>query len=335
MNTNDELQILDFSEEFEIISNESEVEQEITEETEETKEVEEEKETKEEKSEVETESETDENPLILFAKELKERQILNSETDIEDEDTLFQAMEKSIEQKANEKLELEFGYLSDEKVKGFLNYLKNGGNVDDYIQIEQNLTTDIDLENDEEVDEFLHYYLENFNNIKEKEDREDFIENLRVKGKIKEKTQGFLSNLETLKEQEKIRIQTEQANKIAELKRKQEENASTIKSLITKGDIEGIEIKKSKRESFENFLFKPIVKEINGKKVATTEFKEKFDEYTKNPVKFTRLAYELFENFSNQSLKEKVESETKSKLMQALNKKKPIEKNNDIQIQLI
>jgi hypothetical protein len=191
------------------------------------------------------------------------------------------------------------------------------------------------MDNEDELIEFAHYYLENFNNIKEKEDREDFIDNLKIKGKLEEKVNTFLQNFKTLKEQQKAQLILAQEKKANELKAKQEQDISTIKNFIKTGDISGYKIPDKNKNSFEDFLFKPFIKEINGKKITTTSFKEKLSEYVNTPDKLTRLAYELFENFSKGTEEEIIESKVKNKLIDSLRKKNGTQntKNNlDLEI---
>ncbi len=268
--------------------------------------------------------------LKAFASELKSRNILETESEIEDEDTLFQEFEKTIDKKAIEKISAEYD-LSNPQIKSVLEYVKNGGNINTYIQLQQDFSTEVDMEDEDSMTEFVNDCLKELNNIEDEEDRIDLIENLKVKGKLKEKTEYFQSFINKQKEQTEKELFQKQEEKRIQLETQRASQDKLIKDSIKSGNINGFKINASKKTDFENFLYKPVVKEVNGKKIQVTQFKERFDEYLQDPLKFTRLAYELFENFSNETIKETTEKKVQSNFITKLKEREAKQNYNTLE----
>lgn len=263
------------------------------------------------------------DPLKAFALELKEKNLIDLPEDWDgDEDKLFEAYSKTTEDRAIQLVKEKY-QVDNPKVDGVLNYLANGGNIDEYINLQSGLSwVDADINDEDNASALVKTYLISVKNLDE-EEASELVEGYVEKNKLftqAEKIQTELKRLKESREEELIQAQTEYARREREYFL---ETTNKIKATIISGKSGNTVIAKNKKADFENFIFTPTpIKNEKGEVVGQMSgFKKTLNEYLNNPDKFVELAYKLYEGLSDESVKVEAESKAKSKLAMALKNK--------------
>lgn len=268
--------------------------------------------------------ETDEvDPLKVFALELKQKNLIDIPEDWDgDEDALFEAYNKTTEDKAVQLVKEKY-QVDNPKVDAVLNYIANGGNIDNYINLQSELSwVEADINDEDTASALVKTYLISVKNLDEEEATE-LVEGYVEKNKLfpqAQKIQSELKQLKETKEQQLVEAQEEYARREREYFM---ETTNKIKSIIVTGKSGGTVIAKNKKADFENFIFTPSpIKNEKGEVVGQMSgFKKTLNEYLNNPDKFVELAYKLYEGLSDTSSKVEAESKAKSNLAAALRKR--------------
>lgn len=276
-----------------------------------------------EEEEVEEDSDDEEvNPIKVFATELAEKNLLNLPEDWDgDEDALFEAYENTIEERALQVVKQAYK-VDDPKVDGVLKFLKNGGNIDEYIATyEQTNWVDVNIEDEDNATALVQNYLINVKGLDE-EESEELVNGYKEKGKLFNQASKIQSELQSFRETQQQKL-IESQEEYMKLQREQYFNTvSKIKEVIHKGKSNNVVIAKSEKSNFEDFIFTPMeIKNEKGQVMGTaTGFKKVLNEYLNDPEKMVALAYKLYEGLSDKSDKIESESKAKSKLAETIKK---------------
>jgi hypothetical protein len=309
----DELDLTD-EEKKAILKKKEEKAKKTTEESEETE--------KSDEEEEESEEEGDESPLKIFAQELAEKNLLDLPEEWEgDEEALYEAYEKTLEDRALNIVKNAYK-VDDPRVDGVLNFLKNGGNIDDYINLHAETNwVDVDIEDEDNATALVKTYLQSVKGLEE-EEAEELVEGYKEKNKLfiqATKIQSDLQKYREKQEEELIKSQEEYA------KIQREEYAKTVNKIretIKVGKSDNVVIAKNQKTNLEDFIFSPMdIKDNKGQVVGrATGFKKVLNEYLSDPEKMVALAYKLYEGLSDKSEKVEIESKVRSKLADSIKK---------------
>jgi len=279
-------------------------------------------ETKEEEEEVQEEDE-EENPLKIFAQELAEKNLIDLPEDwTGDEESLYEAYEKTLEDRALSMVKNAYK-VDDPRVDGVLKYLKDGGNIDEYINLHSETNwVDVDIEDEDNATALVKTYLLTVKGL-EDEEADELLEGYKEKNKLfsqATKIQADLRNYREKQEQELVQAQEEYARI---QKEEYIKTVSKIRENIKVGKSDGVVIAKNQRTNLEDFIFSPMdIKDNKGQVVGrSTGFKKMLNEYLSDPEKMVALAYKLYEGLSDKTEKIEVESKMRSKLADSLKSK--------------
>jgi hypothetical protein len=280
-----------------------------------------EKKASEEVAEEEEESdETDLEPLKVFASELQEKNLLNLPEDWDgNEETLFEAYEQTLEERALNIVKNVYK-VEDPKVDGVLRFIKDGGNIEDYINLYSETNwVDVDIEDEDNATALVKTYLSSVKNL-EDEEVDSLVEGYKEKGKIFNQASKIQADLKVFREkQEEELIKSQQ--EYARIQREEyTKSVNKIRETIQKGKSENIVIAKNQKNNLEDFIFSPQeIRNDKGEVVGkATKFKQVLNTYLSDPEKMVALAYKLYEGLSDKSDKIEVASKEKSKLAESL-----------------
>jgi hypothetical protein len=280
-----------------------------------------EKKASEEVAEEEEESdETDLEPLKVFASELQEKNLLNLPEDWDgNEETLFEAYEQTLEERALNIVKNVYK-VEDPKVDGVLRFIKDGGNIEDYINLYSETNwVDVDIEDEDNATALVKTYLSSVKNL-EDEEVDSLVEGYKEKGKIFNQASKIQADLKVFREkQEEGLIKSQQ--EYARIQREEyAKSVNKIRETIQKGKSENIVIAKNQKNNLEDFIFSPQeIRNDKGEVVGkATKFKQVLNTYLSDPEKMVALAYKLYEGLSDKSDKIEVASKEKSKLAESL-----------------
>lgn len=301
------------------------------------------KDSEEDSEEIEEDSEDDSdedeevNPIKVFATELAEKNLLNLPEDWDgDEEALFEAYENTIEERALQVVKQAYK-VDDPKVDGVLKFLKNGGNIDEYIATyEQTNWVDVNIEDEDNATALVQNYLINVKGLDE-EESEELVNGYKEKGKLFNQASKIQSELQSFRETQQQKL-IESQEEYMKLQREQYFNTvSKIKEVIQKGRSNNVVIAKSEKSNFEDFIFTPMeIKNEKGQVMGTaTGFKKVLNEYLNDPEKMVALAYKLYEGLSDKSDKIESESKAKSKLAESIKKASGKVKPEKIKLEFI
>ena len=271
----------------------------------------------------EDESSEEENPLKIFALELKERNLVELEDDWDgDEEALFEAYAKTADKRALETIKSSY-QIEDPRVDGFLKYLKSGGDINNYITLEKEFSwVNVDIENEDNAKLLVTNYLKQLKKLDD-EEASEIVEGYLEKGKLSSqalKIQNDLINLKAKQEEDLIKAQEsfEKEQRALFI-----EQTNKIKSTIQTGKAGNTVIPRSKKIEIENFMFAPVdIKNSKGEIIGkATGLKKVLNDYFNDPEKLVELAYKLYEGFSDSSVKTEAESKAKTKLAEVLKAK--------------
>lgn len=289
--------------------------------------------------EVEEDSDDDEeaSPIKVFATELAEKNLLNLPEDWDgDEEALFEAYENTIEERALQVVKQAYK-VDDPKVDGVLKFLKNGGNIDEYIATyEQTNWVDVNIEDEDNATALVQNYLINVKGLDE-EESEELVNGYKEKGKLFNQASKIQSELQSFRETQQQKL-IESQEEYMKLQREQYFNTvSKIKEVIQKGRSNNVVIAKSEKSNFEDFIFTPMeIKNEKGQVMGTaTGFKKVLNEYLNDPEKMVALAYKLYEGLSDKSDKIESESKAKSRLAESIKKASGKVKPEKIKLEFI
>jgi hypothetical protein len=289
----------------------------------------------EESSEEEEESEVE--PLKIFAAELADKNLLNLPEDWNgDEEALFEAYENTLEERALNLVKNAYK-IDDPKVDGVLKFIKEGGNIEDYINIYSETNwVDVDIEDEDNATALVKTYLTTVKNLEE-EEADSLLEGYKDKGKLYNQASKIQADLRVFREkQEDDLIKSQQ--EYARIQREEYiKSVSKIRETIQRGKSDNVIIAKNQKSNFEDFIFSPqeIVNDRGEVVGKATAFKQKLNEYLSDPEKMVALAYKLFEGFSDKSDKIEVASKEKSKLAESLRRASGKTKSNSIKLEFI
>lgn len=294
------------------------------------------------KEESEEEEENDEEgedvePLKIFASELQEKNLLNLPEDWDgSEEALFEAYEATLEERALNLVKSAYK-VDDPRVDGVLNFLKNGGNIEDYVNLHAETNwVDVDIEDEDNATALVKTYLTSVKNLEE-EEAEALLEGYKEKGKLFNQASKIQADLKVFREkQEEDLIKSQQ--EYARIQREEYiKSVNKIRETIQKGKSENVIIAKNQKSNFEDFIFSPQeIKNDKGQVVGkATAFKQKLNEYLSDPEKMVALAYKLFEGFSDKSEKIDIISKEKSKLAESLRRSSGKTKQEKIKLEFI
>jgi hypothetical protein len=291
----------------------------------------------EESSEEEEESEDSDNPLKVFASELAEKRLLNLPEDWDgDEDSLFEAYENTIEEKALQMVKQAYK-VDDPKVDGVLKFLKNGGDINEYISTyEQTNWVDVNIEDEDNATALVKTYLQSVKGLDE-EEAEELVKGYSEKGKLFSQASKIQSDLQSFRETQQQKL-IESQEEYMRLQREQYvKTVSKIRETIQKGKTNNIVIAKNEKSNFEDFIFSPLdIKNEKGEIIGNaTGFKKTLNEYLSDPEKMVALAYKLYEGLTDKSDKIETESKVKSKLAETLKRNSGKVKTEKIKLEFI
>jgi hypothetical protein len=288
--------------------------------------------------EEEEESEdTDLEPLKVFAAELQEKNLLNLPEDWDgNEETLFEAYEQTLEERALNMVKNAYK-VEDPKVDGVLRFIKDGGNIEDYINLYSETNwVDVDIEDEDNATALVKTYLSSVKNL-EDDEVDALVEGYKEKGKIFNQASKIQADLKVFREkQEEELIKSQQ--EYARIQREEyTKSVNKIRETIQKGKSENIVIAKNQKSNLEDFIFSPQeIKNDKGEVVGrVTKFKQVLNNYLSDPEKMVALAYKLYEGLSDKSDKIEVASKEKSKLAESLKRASGKTKSDTIKLEFI
>jgi hypothetical protein len=302
-----------------------------------TEESEEESEVKEEEEETE-EDDTEESPLKIFAQELAEKNLLDIPEDWEgDEESLYDAYEKTLEDRAVSMVKNAYK-IDDPKVDGVLNFLKNGGNIDDYINLHADTNwVDVDIEDEDNATALVKTYLQSVKGLEE-EEAEELVEGYKEKNKLFNQASKIQSDLQKYREKQEEELIKSQEEYARYQREEYSKTVNKIRETIKIGKSDNVVIAKNQKTNLEDFIFSPMdIKDNKGQIVGrSTGFKKVLNEYLSDPEKMVALAYKLYEGLSDKSEKVEIESKVRSKLADSIKKTAGKKKeSNDFKIEFI
>lgn len=302
-----------------------------------TEESEEESEVKEEEEETE-EDDTEESPLKIFAQELAEKNLLDIPSDWEgDEESLYDAYEKTLEDRAVSMVKNAYK-IDDPKVDGVLNFLKNGGNIDDYINLHADTNwVDVDIEDEDNATALVKTYLQSVKGLEE-EEAEELVEGYKEKNKLFNQASKIQSDLQKYREKQEEELIKSQEEYARYQREEYSKTVNKIRETIKIGKSDNVVIAKNQKTNLEDFIFSPMdIKDNKGQIVGrSTGFKKVLNEYLSDPEKMVALAYKLYEGLSDKSEKVEIESKVRSKLADSIKKTAGKKKeSNDFKIEFI
>lgn len=288
--------------------------------------------------EEEEESEdTDLEPLKVFAAELQEKNLLNLPEDWDgNEETLFEAYEQTLEERALNMVKNAYK-VEDPKVDGVLRFIKDGGNIEDYINLYSETNwVDVDIEDEDNATALVKTYLSSVKNL-EDDEVDALVEGYKEKGKIFNQASKIQADLKVFREkQEEELIKSQQ--EYARIQREEyTKSVNKIRETIQKGKSENIVIAKNQKSNLEDFIFSPQeIKNDKGEVVGrVTKFKQVLNNYLSDPEKMVALAYKLYEGLSDKSDKIEIASKEKSKLAESLKRASGKTKSDTIKLEFI
>ena len=291
----------------------------------------------EEESSEEEEEDSEVEPLKIFAAELAEKNLLNLPEDWDgDEEALFEAYESTLEERALNLVKNAYK-IEDPKVDGVLKFIKDGGNIEDYINIYSETNwVDVDIEDEDNATALVKTYLTTVKNLEE-EEADSLLDGYKEKGKLYNQASKIQADLKVYREkQEEDLIKSQQ--EYARIQREEYiKSVNKIRETIQRGKSENVVIAKNQKSNFEDFIFSPqeIVNDRGQVVGKATAFKQKLNEYLSDPEKMVALAYKLFEGLSDKSDKIEVASKEKSKLAESLRRASGKTKPNTIKLEFI
>ena len=294
------------------------------------------KEEEEESSENEEEN-SEVDPLKIFASELQEKNLLNLPEDWDgSEEALFEAYEATLDERALNLIKSSYK-INDPRVDGVLNFLKNGGNIDDYVNLHAETNwVDVDIEDEDNATALVKTYLTSVKNLEE-EEAESLLDGYKEKGKLFSQASKIQADLKVFREkQEDDLIKSQQ--EYARIQREEYiKSVNKIRETIQSGKSNNVVIAKNQKSNFEDFIFSPQeIRNARGEVVGrATGFKQKLNEYLSDPEKMVALAYKIFEGLSDKSDKVEVASKEKSKLAESLRRASGKTKPNTIKLEFI
>jgi hypothetical protein len=288
----------------------------------------------------EEEEESEENdlePLKVFAAELQEKNLLNLPEDWDgNEETLFEAYEQTLEERALNMVKNAYK-VEDPKVDGVLRFIKDGGNIEDYINLYSETNwVDVDIEDEDNATALVKTYLSSVKNL-EDDEVDALVEGYKEKGKIFNQASKIQADLKVFREkQEEELIKSQQ--EYARIQREEyTKSVNKIRETIQKGKSENIVIAKNQKSNLEDFIFSPQeIKNDKGEVVGrVTKFKQVLNNYLSDPEKMVALAYKLYEGLSDKSDKIEIASKEKSKLAESLKRASGKTKSDTIKLEFI
>jgi len=291
----------------------------------------------EESSEEGDEENLEVEPLKIFASELQEKNLLNLPEDWDgSEEALFEAYEATLDERALNLVKSSYK-IDDPRVDGVLNFLKHGGNIDEYINLHAETNwVDVDIEDEDNATALVKTYLTSVKNLEE-EEAESLLEGYKEKGKLFNQASKIQADLKVFREkQEDDLIKSQQ--EYARIQREEYiKSVNKIRQTIQSGKSDNVVIAKNQKSNFEDFIFSPQeVRNDKGEVVGkATGFKQKLNEYLSDPEKMVALAYKIFEGLSDKSDKVEVASKEKSKLAESLRRASGKTKSNTIKLEFI
>lgn len=291
----------------------------------------------EEESSEEEDEDSEVEPLKIFAAELAEKNLLNLPEDWDgDEEALFEAYESTLEERALNLVKNAYK-IEDPKVDGVLKFIKDGGNIEDYINIYSETNwVDVDIEDEDNATALVKTYLTTVKNLEE-EEADSLLDGYKEKGKLYNQASKIQADLKVYREkQEEDLIKSQQ--EYARIQREEYiKSVNKIRETIQRGKSENVVIAKNQKSNFEDFIFSPqeIVNDRGQVVGKATAFKQKLNEYLSDPEKMVALAYKLFEGLSDKSDKIEVASKEKSKLAESLRRASGKTKPNTIKLEFI
>jgi hypothetical protein len=290
-------------------------------------------------SEEDSEDDSDEevSPLKIFASELAEKNLLNLPEDWDgNEEALFEAYEQTLEEKANQIIKQAYK-VDNPKVDGVLKFLKNGGNIDDYVATyEQSNWVDVNIEDEDNAIALVTTYLKNVKSLDD-EEANALVQGYNDKGKLFTRAEEIQTELKAFREKEQQKLIDSQEEYMKQQRDQYFKTVSKIKEVIQVGKTNNVVIAKNEKNNFEDFIFTPLeIKNEKGEILGTaTGFKKVLNEYLSDPEKMVALAYKLYEGLTDKSEKIETESKIKSKLADALKSKSGKVKTEKIKLEFI
>jgi len=301
----------------------------------ESKQIKEEEDLSEEDSEDDSDEEA--SPLKIFASELAEKNLLNLPEDWDgNEEALFEAYEQTLEEKANQIIKQAYK-VDNPKVDGVLKFLKNGGNIDDYVATyEQSNWVDVNIEDEDNAIALVTTYLKNVKSLDD-EEANALVQGYNDKGKLFTRAEEIQTELKAFREKEQQKLIDSQEEYMKQQRDQYFKTVSKIKEVIQVGKTNNVVIAKNEKNNFEDFIFTPLeIKNEKGEILGTaTGFKKVLNEYLSDPEKMVALAYKLYEGLTDKSEKIETESKIKSKLADALKSKSGKVKTEKIKLEFI
>lgn len=291
----------------------------------------------EEETSEEDDTEDSENPLKVFASELAERRLLNLPEDWNgDEESLFDAYESTIEEKALQMVKQAYK-VDDPKVDGVLKFLKHGGNIDEYISTyEQTNWVDVNIEDEDNATALVKNYLINVKGLDE-EESDELVKGYTEKGKLFTQASKIQSDLQSFREDQQQKLIESQEEYMKIQREQYVKTVGKIREVIQKGRSNNVVIAKNEKNNLEDFIFSPLdIKNEKGEVVGnSTGFKKVLNEYLSDPEKMVALAYKLYEGLSDKSDKVEIASREKSKLAEILKRNAGKVKTEKIKLEFI
>jgi hypothetical protein len=277
----------------------------------------------EEESSEEDDTEDNENPLKVFASELAERRLLNLPEDWNgDEESLFDAYESTIEEKALQMVKQAYK-VDDPKVDGVLKFLKHGGNIDEYISTyEQTNWVDVNIEDEDNATALVKNYLISVKGL-DAEESDELVKGYTEKGKLFTQASKIQADLQSFREDQQQKL-IESQEEYMKIQREQYiKTVGKIREVIQRGKSNNVIIAKNEKSNLEDFIF------------SSLGFKKVLNEYLSDPEKMVALAYKLYEGLSDKSDKVEIASKEKSKLAEILKRNAGKVKTEKIKLEFI
>lgn len=276
----------------------------------------------EETEDVGEEDTNEETPLKIFAQELADKNLLNLPEGWEgDEEALYEAYEKTLDERALNIVKSTYK-VDDPRVDGVLNFLKNGGNIDDYVSLHADTNwVDVDIEDEDNAIALVKTYLQSVKGLEE-EEAEELVDGYKEKNKLFTQAAKIQTDLQEFRKKQESELIKSQEEYARIQKEEYTKTVSKIREVIKSGKSDNVVIAKNQKTNVEDFIFSPMdIKDAQGKIVGkSTGFKKVLNEYLSDPEKMVALAYKLYEGLTDKTEKIEIESKVRSKLADSIRK---------------
>jgi len=219
------------------------------------------------------EDEPENNTFSILSKELATKGIidLSDEDKIEDETSFIKSFENTVNNRVNNTIKTIFeGHPQADMAINLFNYIKNGGDLNSFVEVYSDPLKDVDLKNENDQEQVVEAFLRRTTSLNDERIKAK-ITKFKDSGILADEAQDALLALKDVQEKEQAEFQKQQIESEKLIQKQKDEAISSVKDFITKNDsVKGLfNIKDARtKKKFEEYLFKPTVKLDNGQFVS-------------------------------------------------------------------